>query len=66
MITKQIFLEATGRVPVDDDLERCNCQNAGEGHYFCGWNHDMNRPAFFGGLDPQKVKTCFYKVELNK
>lgn len=41
-----------GYPPVDDDLERCNCQKAGEvGHYYCGWNQKLNRPMFMGGSE---------------
>lgn len=39
------FIEATGREPVDDDMERVNCVDAGQpGHYACGWcKHDLPR-----------------------
>lgn len=46
-ITDKIFKAATGREPENDDLERCNCTQAGEtGHYFCGWNTEKNLPRF--------------------
>jgi hypothetical protein len=46
-ITTEYFKSIVGRDPVDDDLERCNCGQAGEvGHFFCGWNHGMNLPRF--------------------
>ena len=46
-ITELEFWSATGRMPQDDDLERCNCPLAGEiGHWCCGWNTKMNRPQF--------------------
>ena len=47
MITRQQFIEATGREPVQDDLERVNCPKAGTpGHWMCGWNKAHNRPQF--------------------
>lgn len=42
-ITAEIFKKKTGSAPVDDDLERANCSEAGEiGHLSCGWckKHD--------------------------
>ncbi len=46
-ITRETFLAATGREPENDDLERCNCKEAGKlGHYSCGWNAAENRPQF--------------------
>lgn len=47
MINKERFKKATGREPMQDDLERCNCKKAGQiGHMMCGWNHDQNLPVF--------------------
>lgn len=46
-ISEAMFIACTGSEPQDDDLERCNCQKAGEfGHYFCGWNWEASRPRF--------------------
>lgn len=46
-ITSKMFKEATGRNPVEDDLERCNCDRAGTiGHTTCGWNYRVNQPMF--------------------
>jgi len=46
-ITPDQFRAATGHDPIDDDLERCNCPDAGElGHQSCGWNHEQNCPQF--------------------
>lgn len=46
------FESIVGYAPVDDDLERCNCQRAGEiGHSSCGWNKKLNRPMFMGGSE---------------
>lgn len=48
-ITAERFLEATGKPPRDDDLERCNCERAGQvGHSGCGWCDDCNQPFFLG------------------
>lgn len=50
MITKEQFTAATGREPQHDDLERCNCEHAGEiGHWFCGWDDKTNLPRFASG-----------------
>lgn len=47
MITREIFIAATGREPENDDLERCNCPKAGQiGHWMCGWNEEKNLPQF--------------------
>lgn len=52
MITKEQFKEATGRDDTQDDLERCNCQNAGKiGHMSCGWNYTKNMPVFMVGRE---------------
>lgn len=46
-ITAEMFKQATGADPIQDDLERCNCELAGEpGHFSCGWNDEKNRPQF--------------------
>lgn len=46
-ITREDFIAATGREPINDDLERCNCEKAGTHmHEFCGWDHEQNRPQF--------------------
>jgi len=46
-ITKEYFFEKTGKTPVDDDLERCNCPQAGEiGHRSCGWCKICEKPIF--------------------
>ena len=57
MITIEKFKEATGHEPLNDDLERCNCPQAGEtGHFFCGWNTETNLPQFYG-------KPCIKNLE---
>jgi hypothetical protein len=36
-MTEQEFMETVGRLPVNDDLDRVNCPQAGTvGHAFCG------------------------------
>ena len=41
------FEKATGRKPDQDDLERVNCNQAGEiGHISCGWCHKCDGPCF--------------------
>lgn len=46
-ITIQEFEKAVGRPPENDDLERCNCPEAGQdGHESCGWNYEDNLPQF--------------------
>lgn len=45
MITREMFIAATGREPVLDDLDRVNCPHAGEaGHFSCGWNEEHDKP----------------------
>lgn len=58
MITQEQFKQATGHEPRHDDLERANCDQAGQiGHYSCGWCEQCNRPRFQCGhllrLGPQ-------------
>lgn len=44
-ITREKFIEATGREPEQDDLERVNCKQAGEiGHLCCGWDEISDKP----------------------
>lgn len=46
LLTPETFELMVGRPPVDDDLERANCQDAGNpGHLSCGVCHH-NRPVF--------------------
>jgi hypothetical protein len=53
MITREKFVERVGREPEQDDLERCNCQHAGEiGHLGCGWNSERDLPQFMVGVLP--------------
>ena len=53
-VTEKQFIEMTGSEPVQDDLERTNCENAGQaGHHYCGVCPDHNKPRFICG--------CFFK-----
>lgn len=50
LITAEQFEKATGQKSEKDDLERCNCNKAGElGHLMCGWNKTANLPVFMCG-----------------
>ena len=58
-IDAEAFKKATGTDPVDDDLERSNCPEAGKvGHWACGWDHDANLPIFMSpeGMHKQMRK----------
>lgn len=47
VVTAGAFKAATGHDPQHDDLDRCNCPNAGEvGHHACGWCEECNGPRF--------------------
>lgn len=60
MITAEQFKLATGYEPANDDLERCNCPQAGElGHWQCGWCEVKNRPRFMCGC-----MDCLRKMRL--
>lgn len=49
-ITAPMFKAATGHEPMNDDLQRCNCEDAGEiGHSGCGWDKKRNMPNFMPG-----------------
>lgn len=67
MITREKFVERVGREPHDDDLERCNCKQAGEiGHWFCGWDEEADLPRFM--VYPQHAANyqCETKVEAER
>ena len=54
MITAEKFKEVVGADPEQDDLERCNCDTAGQiGHSDCGWDKARDMPKFI----PGKAKT---------
>ena len=47
MITEAEFKAATGNDPEDDDMDRVNCNVAGDvGHTSCGWCDIHNKPMF--------------------
>jgi len=49
-ITAEYFKRCTLNEPKDDDLERSNCNKAGQpGHTQCGWNHTLNLPRYMVG-----------------
>ena len=48
MISREHFFRATGYLPEEDDIERCNCKKAGSPmHIGCGWNHVDDMPNFY-------------------
>lgn len=50
-ITAEKFIACTGYEPVDDDLDRCNCDKAGQiGHELCGWDKKRDMPNFLLGV----------------
>jgi len=62
-ITKKIFKEKTGHNPVDDDLERCNCNLVGAvGHSYCGWCDKHDLPRFVCGCDCFEIDLKNYNV----
>jgi len=49
-ITRDIYFKNVGQEPIEDDLERCNCDKAGQPHHSCcGWNISYNKPVFMVG-----------------
>jgi hypothetical protein len=61
-ITAEMFEQATGQQPQNDDLERCNCEHAGEiGHWSCGWNEAANLPYFMKGAAPKHERDSAMK-----
>lgn len=46
-ITAEYFIAKTETEPEGDDLDRCNCKEAGEvGHQSCGWCNEHDKPVF--------------------
>lgn len=44
-MSEEEFLEKVGRLPVDDELERVNCEYIGtRGHSSCGWCKEHDKP----------------------
>lgn len=49
-ITAAYFEKRVGHPPENDDLDRCNCDKAGEtGHWYCGWDWEADLPQFMTG-----------------
>ena len=48
-ITEAKFKESVGVDPIQDDLERCNCNIRGAMHTHCGWDSDRDMPVFIPG-----------------
>ncbi len=49
-ITEQKFKEATGFDAENDDIERCNCNQAGTfAHEYCGWCSVCDKPIMICG-----------------
>ena len=46
LITAEKFKASTGREPMQDDLDRCNCQLEEFGHSQCGWCDVHDKPRF--------------------
>jgi hypothetical protein len=47
VITREKFIASVGREPISDDLDRCNCTEAGLlGHTSCGWCLNCDKPRF--------------------
>lgn len=72
-ITEEMFTKAVGIAPVDDDLERSNCKEAGTtGHSSCGWNYTSNKPCFMvpnpkvKGVNEQVVEEVLCTLTLGK
>ena len=53
MITVEHFTRRMGVPPVQDDLERSNCDKKGKpGHFQCGWDAEFDLPVFLVGATP--------------
>jgi hypothetical protein len=54
-ITAEEFEKHVGHPPMLDDLERVNCEKAGQIHHkCCGWNTSFNKPVFMVGRGAKK------------
>ena len=69
MITAEHFKKITGFDPEQDDLERSNCERAGQfGHYMCGWDIKRDMPNFIPGPsipekeDVERAVAKFYRA----
>jgi hypothetical protein len=49
-VTENEFAQRVGRLPIQDDMERTNCPDAGStGHSMCGVCVEHDMPRFSGG-----------------
>jgi hypothetical protein len=63
MITAEQYEAAVGHPPEQDDLERANCDKAGQiGHFTCGWDHERNLPEFIAAAHRLKEEIESGKV----
>lgn len=61
-ITRAAFKKATGFLPEQDDLERCNCDKAGQlGHFMCGWDKARDLPNFWPKFPLQGAVTTAFR-----
>ena len=57
VITAEYYEQATGSIPVNDDVVRANCSRAGtDGHVSCGWCTKNNVPNTFASAAIQQPK----------
>ena len=57
VITAEYYEQATGSIPVNDDVVRANCSRAGtDGHVGCGWCTKNNVPNTFASAAIQQPK----------
>jgi hypothetical protein len=53
VITEEYYTHRMRTLPTQDDLERCNCKDAGTFmHTQCGWDKEFDLPVFVVGRDP--------------
>ena len=63
-ITAEMFRLAVGRDPEQDDLDRCNCPQAGEiAHTGCGWDHEAGLPRFISATMPSFAHRALRALE---
>ena len=56
-MTAEEYLAKVGIEPIQDDLERVNCEDVGKmGHDSCGWCCHHDQPRFMCGCSIKKEK----------
>ncbi len=66
MVTASEFEEKVGYPPQHDDLERCNCEEAGTvGHLQCGWCKKHDKPRFVCACLPPKFSFLMPKPDFD-